>query len=132
MHLPDLTTLPTITDFAVVLRDGGEGGKHVEFAAGGEAALAGFPGWDHADRDLRHFVASDVPLGTIDEPYDDRDENWRIVIFENGGYVYILEGDAPDDDDFPVAFRVPRDNYLAAWAALIDEYNPITPLDDPQ
>jgi hypothetical protein len=25
---------------------------------------------------------------------------------------------------------VPRDRYLAAWAALIDAYNPITPLDE--
>ena len=91
--------------------------------------LAWFPAWDHADRDLRHFIPSDVPLGTIDEPYEDADEGWRIFIFEHRGFVYVLEGDSPNAEFFPRFFRVPRDRYLAAWAGLIDAYNPITPLD---
>lgn len=78
----------------------------------------------------RHFTPSDVPLGTIDEPYDNRDDGWRIVIFERAGHVYILEDDSPNGMRFPRRFRVPRDRYIAAWAAVIDRFNPITPLDE--
>jgi hypothetical protein len=74
------------------------------------------------DRDLRHFIPADVPLGTRDLPYDDRDENWHIVIFEEDGWVYVAEND--------VQFRVPREHYIREWAALIDAFNPIAPLDE--
>ncbi|HUP50494.1 MAG TPA: hypothetical protein VNA04_17095 [Thermoanaerobaculia bacterium] len=124
----DLDSFPLIADFAVTLRDSHEGGRHVELTSAGRGRLAGFPAWDHADRDLRHFTPADVPLGTIDQPFDDAGEQWRILIFEHGRHVYVLEGSSPRAEEFGVFFRIPRDRYLAAWAALIDAYNPITPL----
>lgn len=133
MHYPDaaeLDSFPTFSDFAVILRDTGEGGQHVFFIRPQGEELAGFPAWDHADRDLRHFIPADVPLGTHQQPFDESDEGWRILIFERGGYVYIMQGDEPRAEEFGTWFRVPRDQYLQAWAFLIDAYNPITPLDD--
>src|SRR5512140_565860 len=85
----DLATVPVISDFTVELREMDDAGKLVHFVSLAHGELAWFPGWENADRDLRHFAASDVPMGTIDEPFDDRDDGWRIVIFEHGGYVYI-------------------------------------------
>jgi len=125
----DLDAFPLLSAFDVHLRDAGDGNLHVEFVDGGRR-VAWFPAWDHVDRDLRHFIPSDVPLGTLDEPYEDADEDWRMVLFEHGGFVYVLEGDSPRVSDFPRFFKVPRDRYLAAWAALVDAYNPITPLDE--
>ena len=84
--------------------------------------MAHFPAWEHVDRDLRHFIPEDVPLGNRDEPYDDRDEGWHIVIFEESGWVYIAEND--------VKFRVRSEQYIREWAVLIDAYNPIAPLDE--
>lgn len=125
-----LDGFPIIDDFALMLTDSPDGGKHVEMASALLGRVAGFPAWDHADRDLRHFTPADVPLGAIDEPYDDRDEGWRILIFERSGWVYVLEGRAPNGDDFATYFRVPRTRYFQAWAALIDAFNPMTALDD--
>ncbi|HEY8849591.1 MAG TPA: hypothetical protein VIO12_09885, partial [Thermoanaerobaculia bacterium] len=71
---------------------------------------------------------SDVPIGTMDEPFDDAGEGWRIILFEYRGFVYVLEADDPKAEDFPRYFRVPRDRYLQAWAMLIDVYNPVDPL----
>jgi hypothetical protein len=127
----ELDAFPVIDDFHVKLVDTAEGGKHVELASAARGRLAGFPAWDHADRDLRHFVASDVPIGSVVEPYDDRDEAWRILIFEEGGWIYVAEGDNPNATAFASTFRVRRERYLQAWAALIDQFNPITPLDAP-
>jgi len=126
----DLARVPTVEDFAIELRELEDCGKIVHFVSGIGGELAWFPAWEHADRDLRHFVASDVPLGDIDNPFDDRDEGWRIVIFEHGGFIYIFEDDRPNGTRFPRRYRVPRERYLWAWAALINEHNPLVSLDD--
>ena len=126
----ELDAFPVIDDFSVKLGDPADGGKHLERACAAPGRLAGFPAGDHADRDLRHFVAADVPLGSIHEPYDDRDEAWRILIFEEGGWIYVAEGDDPNATEFASKFRVKRERYLQAWAALIDQFNPIKPLDE--
>ncbi len=124
----DLGAFPTVADFTIDLRDSEEFGEHVHFVSPTRGELAGFPYWDNVGRDMRHFVADDVPLGTIDEPVDDADVDWRIIIFEHGGFVYVLEGTAPHATEFDVWFRVPRDRYIAEWARVIDYFNPIEPL----
>lgn len=126
----DLGSVDVVPDFAVELREMEDSGKLVHFVSPSRGELAWFPGWEHADRDLIHFATADVPFGSPDDPYDDRDEGWRIVIFEDGGYVYILEDDRPNGDRFPRRWRVPRDRYLFAWAAVLHAFNPIVPLDE--
>ena len=116
----------TIDDFTVRLIDAGDGGKHIELASESEGPLAGFPAWDHADRDLRHFIQSDIPIGSREEPFEDADEAWRIAIFEHGGWVYV----AQHDDGRNTAFRVKTERYLGAWMKLIERFNPSLALDD--
>jgi len=113
----------TIHDFAIELRD-----RHVEFTSGGER-IAWFPAWENADRDLPHLNPTDIPLGTRDIPFEEQDENWRISIFEDGGFVYILEGDDPESDEFERQYRVARDQYILAWAMILDDHNPALPLE---
>jgi len=120
-----MTDFRTIDDFTIRLIDTPESGKQIEFASAGQR-LAGFPAWEHVDRDLRHFINDDIPTGTREEPYQDRDEGWRIAIFEHGGWVFIAEEDAGKTG----AFRVRTEIYLAAWKALIDRFNPEVGLDD--
>jgi len=109
----------TIDDFAVVLVDSAESGQQIEYRSAARGRLAGFPAWEHADRDLRHFILEDIPNGTREEPYVDADENWRITIFEEEGWVYVKE------DDTATAFRVRATDYLHSWTGLIDEFNPV-------
>jgi len=112
--------IETIHDFEV--RVAGDD-RVIVFASTARGELARFPAWERADRDLRHFVADDIPTGTRAIPFEDVDEAWRIEIFEEDGYVYVRE----NDDD---GVRVPRDDYFAAWESLIARYNPAVPLDD--
>lgn len=105
-----------VTDFAVRVTD-----THlIEYVSGSHGRIAWFPAWEHADRDLRHFVPSDVPLGTFNEPFVDEDEGWRITIFEHAGWVYIEENGTHH--------RVPVQQYIEAWARVINHYNPVAPL----
>jgi hypothetical protein len=113
--------LITVDDFTVVLVDTEDAGQQVEYRSASRGRLAGFPAWEHVDRDLRHFIADDIPNGTREEPYEDRDEEWRITIFEEDGWVYVDENGAQ--------FRVPADEYVRVWTALIDEFNPVEPFD---
>jgi hypothetical protein len=124
--MSELDSVPTVEDFAVRLTDD----HRLEMISRSAGRVAWFPAWEHADRDLRHFIAADVPLGAIDEPYEDADEGWRIRIFEHAGWVYIFEADAPDAKEFARSFRVRTDVYVKAWAVIIDLFNPITPLDE--
>ena len=119
---------PIIPDFAIELRESEDFGQHVHFVSPSRGELAGFPYWDNVERDMRHFVAEDVPLGSLDEPVDDADEDWQIVIFEHGGFVHIMEAAAPHATVFDVWFRVPTARYIEEWARIIDEFNPIDPL----
>jgi hypothetical protein len=116
----------TIEDFLVRLVDTGDGGKHIELASEANGRLAGFPAWDHADRDLKHFIRGDIPLGTREEPFEDRDQGWRIAVFEHGGWVYVAEGSEEGNS----AFRVRTGEYLLAWQELIDQFNPALELND--
>jgi hypothetical protein len=109
----------TIDDFEV--RVGGDD-RVIVFASAARGELARFPAWERADRDLRHFATEDIPTGTREEPFVDADEEWRIEIFEEDGFVYVRENGG--------AFRLPRDAYFAAWEALIARYNPSVSLDE--
>ncbi len=124
----DLGSFPPILDFAIELRESEEFGQHVHYISPSRGELASFPYWDNVERDMRHFVADDVPLGSIDEPVDDYDEDWQIVLFEHRGFVYVLEADTRHATEFDVWFRVPSDRYIAEWARVIDQFNPVEPL----
>lgn len=116
-----LESYPIVDDFVVRIVEQ-DGVAYLELASESRGRLAWFPAWEHVDRDLRHFTPLDVPIGTFDRPYEDVDEDWTISIFEQAGWVHVDENDH--------RFRVPTDRYLHAWAAVIDRYNPIAPLDE--
>jgi hypothetical protein len=51
------------------------------------------------------------------------------VILAVGTDVFILEGDAPSGA-LTRRYRVPRDQYLAAWDELIRQYHPAASLEE--
>src|SRR5436305_15011032 len=104
-----MTTMDTIDDFEV--RIAGED-RVVAFTSVARGELARFPAWEHADRDLRHFVPGDIPTGSRAEPFVDGDEGRRITIFESGGHVYVHENDGD-------GFRVRLELHFEAWVEPI-------------
>lgn len=125
----DLDNIPMIDDFLLTVREEGEGGLHIVLMSRSMGPLAGFPAWDHADRDLRHFTPDDILLGSEDEPFADADDAWRIVIFARGNEVFVFEGDSPRGP-LPRRYRIPRPQYLAAWDALMQRYHPALSIED--
>jgi hypothetical protein len=130
LYALDLAAFPEVADFALALRPSSDDGPHLLMTSAKYGQLASFPEWDHADRDLRHFIPQDVPVGSIDSPYADAGESWRLVLFELAGSVYVLEADAPTTMQFRSWFRVSRDRYLETWARLIQSFNPLVSLEE--
>ena len=124
----ELGAFPVVRDFAIELRESEEFGQHIYYVSPSRGELASFPYWDNVERDMRHFVTEDVPLGSVEEPVDDADQDWQIVIFESDGFVHVLEGREPHATSFDVWFRVPTERYIEEWARIIDEFNPVSPL----
>jgi hypothetical protein len=122
--MTNLDAVPVADNFRVELLD-----RHLELTSNNRR-IAWFPAWENADRDLRHFVPADVPLGTLDAPFEEDDEAWRIRIFEHAGWIYILEADSALATEFPRQWRVRREQYLEAWARVISQFNPVLDLDD--
>ncbi|HMJ65083.1 MAG TPA: hypothetical protein VK615_07010 [Candidatus Binatia bacterium] len=120
----DLSAFPPVNDFTVDLRDTGEFGQHIGFNSETLGPLAGFPWWDNVERDLPTYDSTRIPLGTYDQPFDDCEQSWQIVIFENAGYVYIMQGDDPCCTEFATWFRVERNHYVNEWLRLIRKFNP--------
>ena len=77
--------------------------------------LVGFPWWDRQDVERAIQSPAGAPLGDVDEPFHDEEQGWRILIWRDAGMVGIMQG---DEDAFAVWFRVPLEQYLAAWTAL--------------
>ena len=102
----NLDDAPRIAEFSLTLAEEREGGLHIRMMSRSRGHLAGFPAWDHPDRDLRHFTHDDIPLGDDEEPYIDADDAWRIVIIVRGPDVFILEGETPTGP-LPRRYRVP-------------------------
>jgi hypothetical protein len=121
----DLSNVHTISNFSIELRD-----RKITYLGDNGERIAWFPAWENADRDLKHFIAPDVPLGSIDVPFEDFDDEWRIAILEHEGFVYVLEADDPHAESFARRFRVSRDAYIRAWATLLHEYNPVLSLEE--
>lgn len=121
---------PLVDDFFIALREDGDGGKHLYFLSRSRGVLAGFPCWDHADRDLRHFTLDDVPFGTEERPYEDSDEGWRIVLFQRGREVHVWESDDPATDEYHRRFSVDAERYWAAWSEVIATFHPALSIEE--
>jgi hypothetical protein len=111
----DLAAFPVVKDFRVLLQHGGTLGWHVHLVSTSRGILAGFPWWDHAERELKTWKASDVLTGTAEMPLLQSGEAWQVIVFEQEGQIYVLEGEEPETREFGRYFAVPQDRWEAAW-----------------
>lgn len=112
----DLEAFPTVEGFALALRNCGSLGYHIDLVDGDGRVLAGFPWWDNAEVALKILQPAEFPKGTRDVPFDDLEQGWQIYIFEEGSFVYLLEGDDACCTEFRSWFRVRTADYLRAWS----------------
>jgi len=73
-----------------------------------------FPWWDDPERNLGGWTLDDIPLGTLEEPYSDVDQCWRILVREANGVVNVASGTAGEEGLYDIFLSVPGREYRAA------------------
>lgn len=117
-----LEDFPLIEDFEVILLPfpiwftewRKVGGYHPAFFSQQHGLLVQIGFWGHAylDYTSENFC---IPLD-----FWDREQGWEQVIFEENGYVYVLEGDFDDHTSgYHCWFRVRKERYLVEWQAVL-------------
>lgn len=111
---------PVAEDFAIeVFPDPSVQGYGLRFVDSGLDSVVGFPWWTNVERDLRSWSISDVPTGTVENPYTDAEQSWEILLWRAGEWIFIMEGDG--EAEFSVWFRVRVDRYCSEWERVIKE-----------
>ncbi|GAA4588687.1 hypothetical protein BJY16_008646 [Actinoplanes octamycinicus] len=106
----DLDRFPCAAQFSVRWAD-----DRLELVDERLSLCVGFPWWSRHDVEQVIQSPAGAPVGDVDEPFDDEEQGWRILIWRHAGTVGIMVG---ADNTFSTWFRVPLDRYLAEWAAL--------------
>lgn len=116
-NLP-LEDFPAAENFVIeIFPDPSVPGCGLRFADSGLASAIEFPWWTTVEGDLRAWSLSDVPVGSVEDPYADFDQGWQVLIWRVDNWVFLMEGDG--EDVFRVWFRVPADRYYSEWDRTI-------------
>src|SRR2546423_575327 len=83
----DADRFPIVDEFSIELFRR-EGSLALRYTDGDSRVLVDFPWWDAVDRDLGGWTLSDIPVGSLGDPYLDIDQSWQILIWESDRYVY--------------------------------------------
>ncbi len=112
---------PAADEFVVELYDRvGAPGSALRFVDSKLGVKVEFPWWDNVDSAIRHWRVDDIPIGTVDEPYSEFDQCWRLVIWQRGDKVCIAAGTDEEEGTYDTWFSVDRESYIAAWRRLLN------------
>ncbi len=93
-------------------------GIHLRFNSDSLGILVTFPWWDEIDKFLRK-KPDFFPVGTSVKPFESADECWNIWIWQEGDFIYMLEGDDPLTLNFPVWFKVESESFKQEWEKIM-------------
>ncbi|MGN4126861.1 hypothetical protein ACMGD3_17910 [Lysinibacillus sphaericus] len=97
-------------------------GKHISlYSASRNEQLTTFHRWDCAEVFLKDWSSSNIPTGTIDEPFSNFAEGWQMIVFEDKGFIYVLEGER-ESNIMLTWYRTPKEVYFNEWSKLIKRY----------
>lgn len=119
----NLINFPLLEDFSIKVIDTKTLGKHIYYFSEKEGVLTSFPWWDNVEVDIKNWDIKNIPLGSLDAPFDDLDQGWQVLIFKDIEYVYILEGDEPGCEEFKSWYKVPLEKYINEWKRVLDLRN---------
>lgn len=108
---------PQVDDFMVDLREANSA-TTLRYVCPSLGIVITFPWWNHAVNEIRGWTAAEIPCGSINSPFWDRDQGWNILIWQVHDRVYITEGDG-DPEIYERWFTISRDLYWSEWKKAI-------------
>ncbi|TFG32145.1 hypothetical protein EU528_04375 [Candidatus Thorarchaeota archaeon] len=125
-HIPfhelDLDSFPLIADFRVLVGGRSVDFAYVEYSSYILGLLTTFVNWNDADERLQVMKIEDIPLGTMEKPWNDIEQGFELDIWEKDGFVYVILGDEPCTNKFEVWYRVRKGDYVQAWKDILARY----------
>lgn len=119
----DFKSFPLIEDFETITKDCGKFlGVHLYFNSQELGLIASFPWWDNVNKKLKEMETQDIPVGTVDNPFNDLEQGWQILIFQKRDYVYVMQGEDPCCTEFPIWFKVRKEKYFEEWVKTLQKY----------
>ncbi|MDD6207015.1 MAG: hypothetical protein PUB10_00640 [Clostridiales bacterium] len=103
-------------DFYIKTWDGEEG-LCMAFSDKKLGDFVTFPYWDDVNLMFAGMEEDEIPMGTKEKPFLDEAEDWQLLIFADGAYVYIFTETKNPDCFF--SGKVEKKQYRNAWKKLI-------------
>ena len=113
----NLEEFPVVDDFLVDLSSSGSE-VCLRFNAPSSGLSVSFPWWNHGIDEMLAWTPVNFPLGSLREPFWDRDQGWSLLIWLAGDRVYIAEGEG-EEDVYDRWFAVSLDRYHSEWRRAI-------------
>lgn len=128
LHALDPRNFPKAEDFIVDLRVAGSE-TSLRYLAPSLGIVITFPWWNRTVGEIRNWTSSEIPCGSINSPYWDRDQGWALLIWRSHDQIHIAEGDrqAEGDDEGEIYerwFAVSEDIYWSEWEKAIKGISP--------
>jgi hypothetical protein len=115
----DLDDFPIVENFTIELfDDSSAGGLGIRFLDSMMDEVIAFPWWAPVEEDLRQWSISDVPLGSLGEPFHDVEQGWQILIWRIDDWVFVMQGD--EEGNYRWRIKVEAGRYLSEWARVIE------------
>lgn len=121
----DPESFPLVLDLEVVPVATELFGTQMQWQRSTGEVLVTFPWWDRLESESPWLIGfkdgaaasrNGAPVGTLDEPFFDTDQNWWFSAWEDDGSVFVATG--PDHGATVTSrFRMPSTGFFAAWEA---------------
>ncbi len=121
-HKLELDSFPLITDFKVEIGGRNEQFAWVDYVSDSLGLLSRLMNWDNAYERLPKMSMEEIPLGSIDKPWNDIEQGFELDIWEKDGFVYVILGDEPCTNKFEVWYRIKKEDYVKAREEILARY----------
>ncbi|GCE26419.1 hypothetical protein KDA_19030 [Dictyobacter alpinus] len=123
-QLPPLTDFPLIEDFDIVLmrlkitniRDDPFSHYDLRFFSPSRGYLANTL---YSPVKSTYSISFDGAFGTLQLPYYDFDQGYKLLVFEDDLFVYVLQGGDWGNDEYHTWFKVDKPRYYERWKNIV-------------
>ncbi len=113
------SVFPMIKDFTIRIVESDFSGMQLLFYSEENGVVTSFPWLSDVDTTLKTMNMMQIFLGSKERPYCVEEDNSKVVIYADGDYVYVLQGETSSNEGFKTYFRVKYDTYISEWETLL-------------
>ncbi|MDO5520244.1 MAG: hypothetical protein Q4G58_07120 [bacterium] len=110
---------PIIKDFTIRIMENDFSGMQMLYYSEENGVITSFPWLTDVDQTLKTMNMMQIFLGSKERPYCAENNGTKVVIYADGEFVYVLQGDSSSDEGYGTYFRVKQDTYISEWETLL-------------